>query len=120
LSDRIDLPSGGWAQLRDPKTLRAKDKKRAMTNIADHEKLIAAGYDLTEGLIAILVTAWEIPYLPNAPVPSEEIGLLGELEIADYESLVEACAPAQKILFPQAASLDDADVAGSPTGPASA
>ncbi len=118
---RVSLPSGGWAQLRDPRTLRAKDKKRALSNIKDHERLIAAGFDVAEGLIAMLVIAWQIPYLPNAPLPSEEISILGELEIPDSDKLTEAIEPARRLLFPDtSSSVDDADQSGSPTGPASA
>ncbi len=119
MTDRVDLPSGGWAQLRDPKTLRAKDKKRALSNIKDHEKVIAAGFDVTEGLLAMLVDAWEIPYLPNAPLPRDEIGILGELEIPDSDALMAAARPAQQLLFPQPSTVDGADKPGSPTVPAS-
>ncbi len=121
MTDRVDLPSGGWAQLRDPRGMRYKDKRRALSNIKDHEKLIAVGFDITDGLIAMMVQAWEIPYLPGAPLPSEEIGILGELEIPDSDALIQAVDPARKLLFPDAkGTVDNADQPGSPTAPASA
>ncbi len=115
----VTLPSGGEVTFRDPKTLRAKDKKRAIQAIKDPEKVIAAGLDVVDGLIALLVESWTIPYLPGAPLPSAEIGLIGELEIPDYDALTEAVAPARELLFPQTASPDRTGP-GSPTVPASA
>lgn len=115
---RITLPSGGWADLRDPADLRHKDERRVRARISDHEKPALVAEDLTDGVIAVSVVAWEVPYLPNAPLPADEFGILGELEIEDYQTLEKETLPAYRRLFPRPASVSDTG-AESPTPPAS-
>jgi hypothetical protein len=61
---RLELPSGGWVDVRDLSSLRARDQKRLMRsmNFDDQEDKVASGLDMTDALIALLVTDWEIPY----------------------------------------------------------
>jgi len=114
----VRLPSGGKATFRDPTELRAKDKRRVIDNVT-HDTGLASGLDVMEGCIALLVVKWEIPYLPNAPLPSAMWSILGELTIPDYDTLVEAAGVAESVLFPQSTP-DDAGKPGTPTLPASA
>ena len=115
---RIDLPSGGWAEFRDSSTIRAKHKRKVMRSIEDPEKLAAVSIDVTEGIVAMFVERWEIPYLPNLPLPDEGLWVLGELTVADYDALIEAARPAIALFFPDT-SPDGAAKPGSPTLPAS-
>ena len=119
--ERIDLPSGGWAELRDPKTLRAKDKRRVLKNIKgtpDEENPVAASLDTTDGMVCMMVTAWEIPYMPDAALPGDAPEMLDELEIPDYDVLLEAVTPARELLFPDKITPDDHDKPDSPPAPA--
>jgi hypothetical protein len=118
--DRVDLPSGGFAILRDPVQLRAKDKKRVLKNIQDAQRAVAAGVDVVDGMVMMLVEKWELPYLPMAALPADEPEILDELTIPDYDALVQAVGPAQKVLFPGPVTVDDMGKPGSPTQPASA
>lgn len=117
---RIDLPSGGWVVYRDPTDLRGKHKERVMRNIKTLDSPGGFRVDMVTGTICMLIEAWgDIPYLPDAPLPCDEPGILGELKLADYDALYAAAEPAVDLLFPSRAKPEDADTPGSPTGPAS-
>ena len=113
--NRLELPSGGWAVFKDPKTLRVKDRKKVIRNANGQEGLLQA-LSLIDGLIAILVEEWSF----EMPIPSVKITALEELEMADYDAMAEEAGKAQKILFPQLAKTDatEADV-DSPFGKSS-
>lgn len=116
----LTLPSGGWVVLRDPMELRAKDRRVVQRAILDPDLKIASALDITDGAICMLVESWTLPYLPDAPLPRTNPGILGELSIADQIVLEAAVEPALKVLFPREATVDDAGVPGSPTRPANA
>jgi hypothetical protein len=96
MTQKITLPSGATVTLKDPKQLRVKDRKRVL-KIADVE-----GGDLTralalgDALIAMLVEDWSFDLL----IPGLKIDALDELEMKDYDALIEATKDAQKFLFP--------------------
>lgn len=121
-TDRVSLPSGGWIELRDPRQLRRGDKNRIMRSVAVDPKTPNAGVaiDMTEGVARILITAWQIPYLPDAPIPATLPAILDELELADSAALDAALVPAVTLLFPKPGSPDQHDDPASPSGPASA
>lgn len=115
--ERVELPSGGYAILRDPVHLRAKDKKRVLKQITDVERLVSAGLDVVDGLMLMLIEKWELSYLGSTTPTVED---LEELTIPDYDALTEAVGPAREVLFPGKASVDDMGKKGTPTPPASA
>jgi hypothetical protein len=115
----VPLPSGGWAEYRDPATIRAKDKRQIIRAIENPDRAAAASLDITEGVVCMFVERWQIPYLPDAPLPREMPSILGELTIGDYDALIDAARPALAIFFPTSTP-DDAGKPGSPTQPASA
>lgn len=121
MSERIDLPHGGWAQLRDPATLRRRDERTAKGFVVTRDKPILMMEELEEGVVAVMVVAWELPNLPGAPLPSETPAILGELEIDDYNAIAnsEPCQQARLRLFPRPATVDQAGDPESPTPPAS-
>lgn len=104
---KIELPSGGWATFKDPKTLRVKDRKKIIKNANNQEGLLQA-ISLVDGLIACLVEEWSFA----EPIPSIKIQVLDELEMADYDVLAEEAGKAQSILFPAIAKTEasEADV----------
>jgi hypothetical protein len=96
----IKLPSGATVTLKDPSTLRVKDRKRVMTTAdqaigGDLSKALALG----DALLAMLIEEWSFELL----VPSLNLDSLGELEMKDYDYLVEQTKDAQSSLFPNLA-----------------
>ena len=100
MSKEVTLPSGAKVVLKDPSTLRVKDRKNVMKS-ADN----AIGGDLTkalalgDALIAMLVESWSFDLIP----PSIKLESLDELTMTDYDALVEHTKDAQKYLFPNLA-----------------
>lgn len=118
ITKRLDLPSGGWVEFRDPRMVRAREKRRVMRAINDPDKAAAMAMDVTEGIAAMLVERWEVPELPNLPLPIEDLNVFDLLTIPDYDTIIEAARPAMKLFFP-GVTPDDAGKPGTPTLPAS-
>ena len=98
MSKTLTLPSGATVKLRDPKSLKHKDRKR-IYNIDAESGSYLAGIELLENIIAILVEEWSFDLVP----PSVKIESLGELDLADYDALQAECETALGTLFPQLA-----------------
>jgi|SRR5215471_936252 len=114
----LDLPSGGSVDFRDPEDLTGDDHRRvvgAIRNISGSE--VSMAMDAVYGTACMLIEAWAIPYLPDAPPPRDDFGALGKLKIRDYNAVITAVTPAVEMLFPNE-SPDDANKPGSPTLPA--
>jgi hypothetical protein len=97
MSKKIKLPSGAEVTLRDPKSFRVKDRKRLMravdeTNGGDLTRAMA----LSDSMIAMLVEDWSFDLV----IPSVKPESLDELEMADYDFLMEQTKDAQKALYP--------------------
>jgi len=99
---KVTLPSGAEVTLRDPATLRVKDRKKVFRNAAKEEGLLQA-LSLTDGLIAVLVESWTLDLI----LPSIKIDSIDEMEMADYDFLAKEAEEAQKMLFPALAKTDD-------------
>ena len=109
---KVELPSGGWAVFKDPKSLRVKDRKKVIKNANGEEGLLQA-ISLVDGLIAILVEEWSF----QEPVPSIKVSVLDELTMADYDALAEEAGKAQSVLFPALSKTDATEAdADSPFG----
>jgi hypothetical protein len=138
MSERHVLKSdGAWVELRDVHDLRARDRKKvsaAMTTgvsfdldtgrptMTDPTRVMEAFQnDVPEAIAALLISTWEIPYLPDAKIPSIDPEILGELRLDDYDRLIELIEPARALLLPNS-STDPDDYAdpASPSEPASA
>jgi hypothetical protein len=97
MSKTVTLPSGATVVIKDPSTLRVKDRKNVMKT-ADN----ATGGDLTkalalgDALVAMLVESWSFDLIP----PAIKLESLDELTMTDYDALVEHTKDAQKYLFP--------------------
>jgi hypothetical protein len=98
MSQVVKLPSGATAKLRDPSTLRVKDRKKVFTAANGQEGILQA-LSLTDGLIACLVEEWSFDLIP----PAIKIESLDELEMADYDALAEHAQKAQEVIFPSVA-----------------
>lgn len=91
----ITLPSGHTVTLYDPKGLKVKDRKKIFA-AADGLEGISQIMAITDGIISCLVKEWSFDLIP----PSIRLESLGELSIADYDTLIESASEAQEVLFP--------------------
>lgn len=96
MSSKITLPSGATVTLKDPKLLRVKDRKRVLKTADVEGGDLTRALALGDALIAMLIEDWSLDLL----IPALKIDNLDELEMADYDALVEATKDAQKFLFP--------------------
>lgn len=96
MSKKITLPSGATVTLRDPKTLRVKDRRKLMTTVDTVEGELAKALALSDALISMLVEDWSFDFV----IPSVKKDSLDELEVADYDFLMEQTKEAQKALYP--------------------
>lgn len=105
MATQVKLPSGATVTLRDPKTLRVKDRKKVVlasdsVKGGEMSKALALG----DALIAMLIEEWSFDLI----LPSIRISSLDELTMADYDFLVEATKDAQSFLFPALADTPEA------------
>jgi hypothetical protein len=102
MSKKVTLPSGATVTLKDPSTLRVKDRKRVLRSSeiegGDMTKALALG----DALVAMLVEDWSFDLI----IPSVKIESLDELTMTDYDALVEETKDAQKFLFPSLADTE--------------
>ena len=103
MSRIINLPSGNTATLRDPKTLKQKD--RAKLYEEDVDGSVKSGMAMMGRLISVLVEEWSFDLL----LPSIKLEMLGELSIADYDALTEEAEGAMSVLFPALAKTEAAE-----------
>jgi hypothetical protein len=96
MSKEVKLPSGATVKLKDPSTLRVKDRKRVIRASESTEGELSKALALGDALIAMLIEEWSFDLIP----PSIKIESLDELTMADYDALVEHTKDAQKYLFP--------------------
>lgn len=109
MTTKHTLPSGGWVELKDPADLKAKDRKKVMRDMNDPEEghMMGAMVDMTDGILAMMVVAWDLPYLPEAPIPSVQLDISDELSLADDQVLQGLCEPVAKML--KAGKVDPSD-----------
>lgn len=113
-SKKIKLPkSGAEVVLRDPNDLRVKDRKKIYAAASKEDEGIMQALSFTDGLIAVLIESWTLDLI----LPSVRISTLEELEMADYDFLVEQTKDAQEVLFPKLAKTEETEKdADSPFG----
>jgi hypothetical protein len=125
---RCELPSGAYAEMRDPGALKAKHRKQVMRAIKTGDRLGGELIDSLDGIIAVLVVEWDACDAETGerlPLPSVDLDSLDEIADADYEALCgapEVKDLAQRIMKVRTgASLaddpDGYDDPASPTGP---
>jgi hypothetical protein len=96
MSKKITLPSGATVTLKDPASLRVKDRKRVLKTADVEGGDLTRALALGDALIAMLIEDWSLDLL----IPALKIDNLDELEMSDYDALVDATKDAQKFLFP--------------------
>jgi len=103
MSKKITLPSGATATLKDPSLLRVKDRKRVLKSTEIEGGDLTKALVLGDALIAMLIEDWSFDLV----IPAVKIDSLDELEMKDYDFLVEETKDAQKFLFPNLAETEE-------------
>lgn len=99
MSKKITLPSGATATLKDPSLLRVKDRKKVLKSTDVEGGELTKALALQAALIAMLIEDWSFDFA----IPNINLDSLDELEMRDYDALIEETAEAQKYLFPSIA-----------------
>ena len=105
MKEEITLPSGATVVLRDPATLRYKDRKSIFRNVKDGDSQLMSSFAMVEGILASLVEEWSFDLLP----PGIKLDSLGELEMADMDMLTVKATEAMKVLFPSVGKTDESE-----------
>jgi hypothetical protein len=107
MSKEITLPSGATVKIRDAKTLKHKDRMRLFPENDTMEGNTAyRGYQMFSNTIAVIVEEWSFDDLI---LPNIKPEILGELEIPDYDALVEEAKSALEVLFPKTGKTIEAE-----------
>ena len=96
MGKQIKLPSGATVTLKDPKQLRVKDRKKVILTTDSTQGDLSKAMALGEAILAMIIEDWSLDLI----IPSVKLDSLGELEMADYDYLIEQTKDAQKALFP--------------------
>jgi hypothetical protein len=99
MSKKVTLPSGATVTLKDPKMLRVKDRKAVLKSSEIEGGDLTRAMALGDALVAMMIEDWSFDLV----IPSVKIDTLGELEMRDYDALVDATKEAQSYLFPSLA-----------------
>lgn len=103
MSKQLKLPSGATATIKDPKTLKVKDRKRVLKASEVDGGELSKAMALSDALIAMLIEDWSFDLV----IPAIKLDTLDELDMADYDALVECTKEAQEVLFPTLAKTDE-------------
>jgi len=95
MSRVITVPSGNTVTLRDPSTLRVKDRKKVLAAANNQEGFLQA-MSMVDGLMAVLIESWSFDLI----IPSVHLLSLDELTMADYDAIAAEVSKAQDTLFP--------------------
>jgi hypothetical protein len=137
---RLELPSGGWVEMKDPNFLRGKDRDALIRQLnggkdapdlsaADPAAKTDAGLRAVKIMAGIMITAWSLPYEPEPlddetprawTLPKNDYTIMEELFAGDVMAIEKELQAAQRILMPQKPSPDQHADPESPSGPESA
>jgi hypothetical protein len=93
---KLTLPSGATVTLKDPNTLKVKDRNRIM-KAGDGGSAAERGIAISNALLAILVEDWSFDLI----LPSVKVDSIEELTIPDYSALLKETETLIKELFPE-------------------
>lgn len=113
---RIDLPRGFWVDMKDPTTLRQKDRKDVIRAIeAEKHGDASAALAGVDAVIAVLVENWSVEEDGKQfPLPRNVPSILDTLPVDVYDALAAAAEPAMEHLAPKTAEPDPTSPGSSP------
>jgi hypothetical protein len=99
MSKKVTLPSGVIITLKDASKIRYGDRKKLYKSIDIEGSDLTRAMAMNDALITMLIEEWSL----DTPIPAIKPDSVDELEIVDYDALVEHTKEAQKALFPNLA-----------------
>ena len=92
----IILPvSGATVVLRDPKEIKQKDREKVWAAISPDDNALIQGNSMLKGILAVIIKSWTLDLL----LPSLAIASLGELDLPDYDVLIEEASQVQDLIY---------------------
>jgi hypothetical protein len=101
--NKVTLPSGATVTLKDPTTIKYKDRKRVVRASESETGELSKALALGDALIAVMIEDWSFDLI----IPSIKIESLDELTPGDYDALVKATQKASEYLFPAVQDNDE-------------
>ena len=91
----LQLPSGATCMVKDPHEILVKDRKRIL-QAAEVQGEISRALAIGDALVAMMITQWSY----KLDLPADNIAVLDEIPMGDYDKLIEESSAAQKVIFP--------------------
>ncbi|HUY97045.1 MAG TPA: hypothetical protein VMW47_05415 [Verrucomicrobiae bacterium] len=99
MGDRVELPNGAWAELRDPQALPNRLRLRAQrAHAATQEGDVDSWAAFSDALCGVFVEGWSYAL----PLPGDAPASLGDIPGLAYDTLALACLPRYRASFLQA------------------
>ncbi|MHB8511487.1 MAG: hypothetical protein ACYDCC_04850 [Actinomycetota bacterium] len=110
MTTRIDLPSGGWADFRDPTAIKYGERRkiekvnarigvtarRGSDEVSiDADSIAEAMLHAREVAIEVLVESWSF----DMPIPAANAGWVNEISAHDFDALNKAGEKALEAMF---------------------
>lgn len=76
---KLDLPDNGWVEFNDPEQLRGRDVDKMRLAWMSATDAGAATIHVMQAAAEVLIARWDLPGLPNFPVPADTPAMWGEL-----------------------------------------
>ena len=103
MANKISLPSGATVTLKDPSTLKIRDRKKIIKASESESGEMSKAVALGDAILAMMIEDWSFDLL----IPSIKIDSIDDLEPADYDALVKATEDASTYLFPKLQDTDE-------------
>ena len=114
---RVELPSGGWAILRDPMTVTNRERKPILAEMARQEdakgvpegQVVLERQTIAEMYVRTLVKAWSF----ELPIPSVDRESLEDIPALDHDALCLRVQDPESDIFLKVEKPDPKDQNGS-------
>jgi hypothetical protein len=90
---RLELPGGACVEFNDPEQLRGRDIDRFRAAWQGAPSAGNATNEVMQAAAELLIAAWDLPNLPNFPVPADQPPMWGELPWRTKRAIEEHLVP---------------------------
>lgn len=90
---KLELPNNGWVEFNDPEALRGRDIDRFRAAWQGAAGAGNATNQVMQTAAETLIARWDLPGLPNLPVPADQPAMWGELPWRTKRAIEEHLVP---------------------------